>query len=806
MRKNRIAIIGGVAGGATAAARIMRLDPGAQVTLFERGPDISFANCGLPYFIGREIKDRSKLSMHTAQSLRAALGIDVRINTEVVEIDPNNRQLKVRATTSHFEEAFTYDSLIYSPGVNPIRPPAAQGFEDRILTLRDLSDMDRIDALVHSSGCKRICVIGAGFIGLEMVEQLHRISDKEIYLVERSPAVLPQADEEIASFLHQPLASKGVHILTGDEFTSFTRSDSGGIVVHLKNGTPLNVDLVILSIGISPESKLARNAGIEVNQRGYVVVNEFMQTSVPSIYAVGDAIETQDLVFPALKTTIALGNIANMQARIAADHIIRGSSIPYRGSLGTSIVRVFDTVVALTGWNEKRLKTSNIPYQTATITADSHASYYPGGFPITLKITYDPETGRLFGAQAVGIDGVDKRIDAIAAAISGKLTIDDLSLMQLCYSPPFGSARDVVNIAGLAARNIRENLVTPAYTLSHQENGITLDVRPEMVAKLSPINGAINIPYAELAQRSSELDQEKPLLAVCNLGKTSYFASRILRSIGFSVSSLVGGLRVHRKPTPALQTSSHLNSNSAPKDGQSSFELDCSGLCCPGPLLKLKEALDKHPGSICHVTSTDAGFEADIQAFANSKGFKILSLATERGTTKASIDFKSVQLPTQTTRRQGATLVVFSQDMDKILGAFVIANGAAALGGEVTMFFTFWGINALRRSPAPATKKSFIDWAFGWMMPCGKDSLPLSNMNFGGLGALLMKYTMKQKSLPNLAQLMMQAKDLKIKLVACTMSMEAMGIQKEELIEGVNLGGVAEYLSAAEQTGTNLFI
>lgn len=826
----RIVIVGGVAGGATAAARISRLNKNAEVIVVERSPDVSFANCGLPYHIGGEIKDRSVLSLHTPESLSELIHAKVLTNTTVTKIDRSSKHVSIEAMNGE-KRILAYDKLILSPGASPLRPNIPGIHDPRIMTLRNLQDMDKIIAALQSIDCKTVAVIGGGFIGLEMVEQLHHLG-KRVHLVDKAPAVLPQADVDMAQFLHAPLKEKGIGLTLGDGLASFAAQEQG-LQVRLDSGKTISADVVILSIGVVPESSLAREAGLRLNPRGYVVVDEFMRTSDPDIYAAGDVVETNDLVFPERKATVALGNIANMQARIAADHMVLGKSVPYRGSLGTSIVRAFDCTFALTGWTETRLRAANIPYSTTIVTANNHAGYYPMALPITMKITFDPETGRVYGGQAVGVEGVDKRIDVIATAITGQLTVDDLSLTQLTYSPPFGSARDVVNVAGLAARNLRDHLIQPAYSLENIDPKRTtvVDVRPKEVASLSPIPNSINIPLKEVANCFPTLDKNMEYLTVCALGKTSYFCSRFLSQCGFQVKSLIGGLRMHDKPWerelsgPASSSSQRVGASpataSSPKDLV--VDLDCCGLSCPGPLMKLKHAVDTHRAdtTVFHVTATDPGFKTDVKAFAAVNNMEVTHCSSEKGIITAHLRRTSASPTPSSTEaaatesslvstageRKGATIVVFSEDMDKVLAALVIANGAAAMGGPVTLFFTFWGLNFLRDPTRHANgSKDVVDSLFGMMMPKGKDRLPLSHMNFGGLGSIMMKYVMEKKHLPNLAELLDAAKQQKIRLVACTMSMEAMGIRPEELIEGVEYGGVAEYLGSAHKTGTNLFI
>jgi len=805
----RVLIVGGVAGGATVAARISRLSRLAKVTLVERSPDVSFANCGLPYFLGQEIKDRNLLSLHSASSLEQALGISVLTHTEATKIDLDNKSVTTKNSSG--TNLLLWDKLILSPGANPFIPKVPGIGDHRIFTLRNLQDMDKIHAELQKPSCKRVVVIGAGFIGLEMAEQLVGIG-KEVALVEKGPTILPQVDEEIALMAHPLFPLSGVHLCTNDGLLEFHPSPTS-LGVKLESGKILDADLVVLAIGVRPDNALISNSAIKTTERGYVPVNSFMQTSHPDVYAVGDVIETADFVFPNLRTTVALGNIANMQGRIAADHAITGKSIPYKGSLGTSIVRVFDTTLAVTGWTERRLKASKIPYQTTTITAPNHASYYPGALPITLKITFGPD-GVIYGGQAIGHEGVDKRIDVLATAIQGRLTVDDLSLTQLCYSPPYGSARDVITTAALSARNIREKLVVPGYSLETHRK--VIDVRAKEASTVRPIGGAIQIPYDQLADKLSELNKSEEFLTVCSLGKTSYFASRLLQQEGFNVQSLVGGLLVNeKKELPPVHTQSTpvspTMSEPMHQNPKTQVNLDCVGLSCPGPLLKLRQALEVlPPNAALHVKASDPGFLADLPAFAKSNGYAVSDLKFERGIVSGVVEkadsTPGSAAPSSSGARKGATIVVFSCDMDKVLAAFVIANGAAAMGGQVTMFFTFWGLNALVKENHPPVKKTIIEKMFGFMMPAGINKLGLSKMNFGGLGSVMMKKEMEKKSLPNLPSLFAEAKAQKIRMVACTMSMTAMGIHKEELIDGIEFGGVADFLASAEHAGTNLFI
>jgi len=808
-KSQRIVIIGGVAAGASAAARARRLSETSSITLVERGPDVSFANCGLPYHIGGEITDRSRLALQTPESLRSLLAIDVRAGTEALSIDRTHKTVTVRRLADGREEFLAYDKLLLAPGAAPLRPPLPGIDDPRILTLRNLQDMDRIKQA--ASTARRTVIIGAGFIGLEMAEQLHRLG-KEVTVVEMLDQVLPQMDPEMTLPIRRELESQGVKLVLGDGIASFVPSP-GGLNAVLKSGREIAADLVLLSIGVRPENQLAKAAGLELGARGGIRVNPWLQTSDPDIYAAGDAVESTDRL-TGTPMSLPLGGPANRQGRTAADHMFMGDSArPYPGHTGTAIVRVFDTVAAVTGWTEKRLRTENKPFGTTTVTDHQHAGYYPGAVPITLKILWNPEDGVLYGAQCSGVDGVDKRIDVLATALSARLTIDNLADLELAYAPPFGSARDVVNTAGFAARNIRDGLNRPVRSLT-PESGVILDVRPKAMADAAPVAGALNIPFPELRSRLGELDRSKEYTTVCALGKTSYFAHRVLEENGFRSHSLAGGLRLLQPPTPvaAAPSSPASAETTLPAAVGPVVKVDACGLACPGPLLKVRQSLDALPeGGSLEVTASDPGFAADIVAFCRSTGLPEPVITKQKGIIHALICKTQSGLSPATARgASGAnpdtTLVVFSQEMDKALAALVIANGAAAMGGKVTLFFTFWGLNVLRRDPAPPVAKGLLDRVFGFMLPRGPGQLPLSNMHFAGMGTAMMKWRMGSKGLPNLPGLLAAARDQKVRLVACSMSMDAMGLRKEELVDGVEIGGVADFMAASAASGTNLFI
>lgn len=529
-------IIGGVAGGASAAARARRHSEDLRIIVVERGPDVSFANCGLPYHIGGEIPDREELAIQTPESLRRLLNLEVLTLTEALSIDRAAKTVRVRSLSDGGESDIAYDSLILAPGASPLRPPLPGIESPRILTLRNLQDMDRIKN--EAAQVASVAIVGAGFIGLEMAEQLHAIG-KKIAVVELQQQVLPQLDSEMVRPIENALRSRGVELILGDGIEGFAEAD-GAVVARLKSGRTLEAGLVILSIGVRPESGLAKDAGLELGPRGHIVVDAWQRTSDPDIYAVGDVCETEEPIL-GQRIAIPLGGPANRQGRTAADHLFLGEkALRYPGGIGTAIVRVFDEAAGIAGWSEARLKAAGVPYQTVTVNGPSHASYFPGAETITLKLLWSPEEGRVLGAQACGKDGVDKRLDVIATALRGRLNIDDLAHLELAYAPPFGNAKDVVNVAGFAAGNVRDGYLVPVPDLGSAGEQI-VDVRPPATAQKLPVPGAKNIPLPQLRERLGEIDRDRPVYTVCQMGKTSYFAARILANHGYDARSILGG-------------------------------------------------------------------------------------------------------------------------------------------------------------------------------------------------------------------------------------------------------------------------
>lgn len=542
----KILIVGGVAGGATAATRLRRLSEENEVIIFEKGQYVSFANCGLPYHIGGTIHKRDALLLQTPESLNERYNLDVRVFSEVLSINTAEKKLTVKNLQS--EEIYTesYDKLLLSPGAEPIKPPFEGINSDKIFTLRNIPDMDKI--VEKTRNAQNFVVVGGGFIGLEVAENLIE-AGKSVKLVELGNQVMAPVDFDIASFVHEKAKQKGLELLLNVGVEKF--NDKGETIeVFLNDGTSVETDAVILAIGVKPETKLAVEAGLEIGETRGILVNEFLQTSNPDIYAVGDAIEVAHYINNK-KVLIPLAWPANRQGRIVADNIILGNQYKYSGSLGSSILKFFELSVASTGLNEKFLKKNNIPYKTAIVTRGHHAGYYPGAKNMVLKLIFDEE-GKIFGAQAVGEAGVDKRIDVIATAIKGNLTVYDLPEIEITYAPPFNSAKDPVNIAGYTAENILKGDLEMVnyddfWQFVEKNNAIILDVRTSKEFAGGYIEGAININVDDLRDNLQNLDKERVYAIYCQVGLRGYLANRILKNNGFKVVNLNGGYNLWSK-------------------------------------------------------------------------------------------------------------------------------------------------------------------------------------------------------------------------------------------------------------------
>ena len=537
----KVVIIGGVAGGATAAARLRRLDENAQIVVLERSGYVSYANCGLPYYVGGVITDRRKLTLQTPESFHNRFRIDVRVRQEAVRIDRDAKEVEVRDLETGEVYRESYDKLILSPGARAVVPNLPGIDSDRIFTLRTVEDTFRVHGFVEREHPASAVVVGAGFIGLEMAENL-RDRGMEVTVVQRGGHVMPTLDPDMAAIAHNHLRSHGINLLLNSDVTGFERLDGGGVRTNLAQGAPLVADMVVLAVGVAPESALAREAGLELGIRESIKVDEHMLTSDGDIYAVGDAVQVKNYV-TGQDALIALAGPANKQGRIAADNIC-GIESAFTGSQGSSVLKLFDLTVATTGLTEGAAKAAGLDADYVVLSPASHATYYPGAGSMTMKVLFERSDGRILGAQIIGTDGADKRIDVIATAIRANMTATDLTELDLAYAPPYSSAKDPVNMAGYMIENILEGRVdqlTWEQALKPAADEILLDARtPGEVARGS-IEGALHIPLDELREHLDELPRDKRLRVFCQSGLRSYVACRILMQHGFSCANVAGG-------------------------------------------------------------------------------------------------------------------------------------------------------------------------------------------------------------------------------------------------------------------------
>lgn len=835
----RYVIVGGVAAGATAAARLRRLDEEAEILLIERGPSVSYANCGLPYYIGGEIGSRAALFVATAESIEQKYNVKVLEHTEVTAVDPLKKTVALTELKSGNKREEPYTKLLLATGSSPIIPPFPGVNGKHVFTLWTVPDTDQIKSYIEHEQPKSAVVVGAGFIGLEMVENMRHLGMR-VDLVEKMPQVMAPLDPDMSKLLEDELIEKGVNLHLGKGLVSIHED---GRRVVLEDGTSIDCDMVMLSIGVRPNNTLPKQLGLEMNERGYVVTDDYMRTSVKDIYAAGDMIEVTDPVSEN-RTAVPLAGPANKQGRIAADTMVRdaGKTIPneaveeafdrsYQGSIGTSIARIFELSSASTGLNEKQLKrlgkVYGRDYAYSLVHPQSHAGYFPGSLPLTIKLIFSLADGRILGAQIVGYDGVDKRIDVIASAIHFKGTIYDLTHLELAYAPPFSSAKDPVNMAGFQAANILEGIsevMTWPEALADKEAQL-LDIREEMEVMTGMAKGAVHIPLTQLRTRLSELDKNKTYYVYCAVGVRGYIGERLLRQNGFKVKNILGGMRTYHvlydapKALPVYDQATlpeevneeERERTSAPSSSKHEI-LNVCGLSCPGPIVevasKIKELDD---GDRLYVTATDPGFTRDIVSWCENMGHHLVKRGQDGNTWYAEIEkrpprsalLSKTPLPSE---KREKTMIIFDGDLDKAIASFIIANGAAAMGAKVNMFFTFWGLNILRKPEKQPIKKDFMSKMFGMMMPRGSKKLGLSKMNFGGAGAKMIRHVMKKQNVTSLEDLIEQAKKAGVKMTACQMSMDVMGIHLEELIDGVEVGGVATMLADNDRSNMNLFI
>jgi len=820
----KIVIVGGVAGGASAAARLRRLDEKHEIILFERGEHISFANCGLPYYVGGVISEKEQLVVQTPAGMKQRFNIDVRTRSEVVSIDVVNKEVQVKNLHDGSNYKESYDKLLLSPGAMPIKP-LIPGFDGKnVFTMRNIPDTYAIKDYVDHCQPKRVVVVGGGFIGIELAENLVERGLK-VTLVELANQVMGPIDFEMAALVHAHLKAKGMEIYLEDGVTAVRHEEKYSIVC-LNSKVEIKADMILLGIGVIPDNSLAKMAKLELGERGGIKVDKTLRTSNPDIYAVGDAIEVIDYV-NGRPTMIPLAGPANKQGRIAANNIC-GSQEEYTGTQGTSVLKVFDLTVASTGNNEKTVKRFKIPYEKSYTHSLSHAGYYLGATPISLKVIFSPIDGKILGAQAVGYTGVEKRMDVIATAIRAGMTVYDLETLELSYAPPYSSAKDPVNMAGYVAANIlkKDHQIIHWDEIQNvdREKVMIVDVRTPMEFALGSIEGAVNIPLDDLRNRLQEIPRDKDVILFCQVGLRGYLAFRILIQNGYQqIRNLSGGYKtylatVQEQSNRNVFRYEELHGQQIPQQVPPGIEgekadvkINACGLQCPGPIMQVYKALNTmESNKVLAVMATDPAFASDIKSWCASTGNELLEVTTTAQFITAYIKKKQPLLSPEASNinsdHHDKTMVVFSGDLDKAIAAFIIANGAAAMGRKVTMFFTFWGLNILRKHDKVNVAKTTLESLFGMMMPRGSKKLGLSTMNMGGMGGKMIRYIMDKKNVLPLEELIAQAKQQGIHIVACSMSLDVMGIKREELIDGIEVAGVASYLSAAELADTNLFI
>ncbi|MGN1257050.1 MAG: FAD-dependent oxidoreductase [Bacteroidaceae bacterium] len=817
--RKRYLIIGGVAGGATAAARIRRLSEEAEIILLEKGAYISYANCGLPYYIGGVIEERERLFVQTPEAFGKRFNIDVRTQSEVTYIDTASQHVTVRKANGE-EYTEGYDKLLLSPGAAPVVPPLPGIQSEGIFTLRNVDDTDRIKAYIDTHKVRRAVIVGGGFIGLEMAENLKH-AGAQVAVVEMAPQVMGPIDYSMAALVHEHLLQKDVKLYLKQAVESFSRENEE-LIINFQSGIQLRADMVLLSIGVRAETTLAQASGLQLGEMRGIQVNQYLQTSAENVYAVGDAIEYPHPITGKPWLNFLAGP-ANRQARIVADNMVLGNKISYEGSIGTSIAKVFDLTVASTGLPAKRLSQMQIPYLTATIHNGSHAGYYPGSLQMSIKITFSPTDGCLYGAQIVGYDGVDTRINQYALAIKQGASVEQLTRLEHAYAPPFSSAKDPVAISGYVACNILSGKMQPLYWRELAESdlqGVTLvDVRTPDEYALGTIPGAINIPLDSIRERMQEIASDHPVWLFCGVGLRGYLASNILKGNGYqNVRNLIGGIKTYKAATAQIELPQGFNeyevsccssSDTCSKE-KTVIKVDACGIQCPGPILKMKQAMDElSAGQHLEIRATDAGFPRDAEAWCRTTGNRLVSKSSQGGIHVVEIE-KATSCQTEIIKElsagKGKTLILFSDDLDKTLATFVLANGAAATGQKVSIFFTFWGLNAIKKVHKPHVEKDIFGRMFSWMLPSDSTRLALSKMNMLGIGARMMRYLMKQKGVDSLESLRQQAIDNGVEFIACQMSMDVMGVKREELLDNVTVGGVATYMERAEQANVNLFI
>lgn len=808
----KVLIIGGVAGGASAAARLRRLDEKAEIIMFERGEYISYANCGLPYYIGGDIKEKSALTLQTPESFKARFNVDVRVFNEVISINTQDKNVEVKDHKTGKIYVETYDKLILSPGAEAVKPKI-EGFDNsRVFTLRNIPDTYQIKDYIDKEKPKSAVVVGGGYIGIEMAENLKH-AGLDVTIVEFADHVIAPLDFDMAADVHNHIREKGVNLILGDGVKAIADHEKTLKITLGKR--EIYADMVIMSVGVRPDGTLAKIAGLSLNERGAIIVDEHMRTSNDSIYAVGDAVEIVDYI-TGNKGYIPLAGPANKQGRIAADNICEIETT-YKGTQGSGILKCFDLTVATTGITEKQAKALNLNYEKSFTYSASHASYYPGAVSMSIKLIFEKNHGKILGAQIVGYEGVDKRLDVLATAIRANMTVLDLTELELAYAPPFSSAKDPVNMAGYVA----ENILTGKTKIFHfdevdklpKDGSVTLlDIRTDMEYEYGSIDGFMNITVDELRTNLHKLDKSKPVYVTCQIGLRGHIACRILSQNGFDCYNLSGGYRLYNSIYHKEGQKSHVNyklneETMVVAANITTLEVDACGLQCPGPIMKLSEAVkNASDGDVIEIKTTDPAFATDVESWCKRTGNTFGGVNSKKGISTAIIKKGGIAACANYSGGDNKNIIVFSGDLDKAIAAFIIANTAASMDRKVTMFFTFWGLNILRKPEKVKVRKDIMSKMFGAMMPRGSKKLGLSKMNMGGMGAKMIRAVMKNKNIDDLESLIKASMENGVELIACSMSMDVMGITIDEIIDGVKISGAATMLANGEESDMSLFI
>ncbi len=806
-------IIGGVAGGASAAARLRRLDEQAEIVLLEKGPHMSYANCGLPYHLGKIIPERNWLLVMTPENFRKRFNVDVRVNHEVTAIDRAKKTVQVLNRQTGAESEERYDKLVIATGSSPMRLKLPGIDLPEVLPLWTLEDMDRI-AQKLDAGAKRAIVVGGGFVGMELAESL-RHRGLAVTLLEMGRQLLPTMDEEMSSLLAEELRLAGIVVELGAAVSAFAPAAGGGVTATVQDGRSWTADVVALCVGVKPNSALAQAAGLEIGPKGHVVTDAQMRTKDPDVFAVGDVVEVVDPVFGG-PTAVPLAGPANRQGRIAADNVL-GRGRRYEGTFGASVVKVGKLTAASCGHTEARLKAMGKSYRKVYLHAGSHAGYYPGATTLHIKLLFGDD-GQIYGGQIIGAEGADKRADVLATAMRAGMDVRQLAELELCYAPPFSSAKDPITVAGMIATNALDGATTLAHADALPDGARLLDVREPAELAQGALKGAVNIPLHQLRARAFELPKDRKIVVYCQVGLRGYVAERILKQLGYDAANLSGGYLTWKQYQPekwipsddqiALATTGSEGGPGLAKDDEEpKTVVDVRPLQCPGPVVRIKKELDGLGEGATIKVLAASSFAPDLGNWAASCGHKVVKIAQKDGHLEAVVR-KGAAPPCTGAAAAGhsGAMVLFSNDLDKALAALIIATGMAAAGMQVSIFFTFWGLSVLRKNPGPQVKKSLLSTMFGWMLPKGAQKLALSKMHMAGMGTAMMKHVMARQNVASLPEMLQNARAMGVKFIACDMAMGVMGITREELIDVDEVAGVATFIARAKESGPTLFI